>query len=111
MAKTKSLCALIPIELHNKVTASKDESGLTLNQYIKKIITEYYELKERKNMNQIKTLAIQIEDNLFQRLKKYVDSVPHLTQKGFITELITKALDELAPIENNEQVKDNADIE
>ncbi len=43
MAETKSLCALIPIELHNKVTASKDESGLTLNQYVEKIITEYYE--------------------------------------------------------------------
>ena len=111
MAETKSLCALIPIELHNKVTASKDESGLTLNQYVEKIITEYYELKERKNMNQIKTLAIQIEDSLFQRLKEYVDSVPHLTQKAFITELITKALDELAPIQNNEQVKDHTDIE
>lgn len=30
-----------------------------------------------------------------ERIKKHVDKTPHLTQKAFLTEIITKALDEM----------------
>lgn len=99
MAETKSLCAKISVELHNKVTQSKDESGLTLNEYVEKLITEYYELKEMKPTMATRTLALQISEELFARIKKHVDATPHLTQKAFITELITKALNELEQAE------------
>ena len=93
---TKNLCAQIPLELHKKVCESKEQSGLTLNQYVTQLITEYYELKEMKpTMAQTRTLALQISEELFARIKKYVEKTPHLTQKALITELITKALDEL----------------
>ena len=48
MADTKNLCAQIPLALHQKVYESKEQSGLTLNQYVTLLITEYYELKEMK---------------------------------------------------------------
>ena len=99
MAETKSLCAKISVELHNKVTQSKDESGLTLNEYVEQIITQYYEMKERPPIMATRTLALQINEELFARIKKHVDATPHLTQKAFITELITKALDELEQAE------------
>lgn len=99
MAETKSLCAKICVELHNKVTHCKDDSGLTLNEYVEKLITEYYELKEMKPTMATRTLALQISEELFARIKKHVDATPHLTQKAFITELITKALNELEQAE------------
>ena len=101
MAETKSLCAKISVELHNKVTQSKDESGLTLNEYVEQIITEYYQMKEGKFTMATKTLALQISEELMARIKKHVDATPHLTQKAFLTEIITKALDAL---EHREEV-------
>lgn len=100
MVETKSLCAKISVELHNKVTQCKDESGLTLNEYVEKLIIEYYELKEMKSNMATRTLALQISEELFVRIKKHVDATPHLTQKAFITEIITKALDDLEKAEN-----------
>lgn len=100
MVETKSLCAKISVELHNKVTQCKDESGLTLNEYVEKLIIEYYELKEMKSNMSTRTLALQISEELFVRIKKHVDATPHLTQKAFITEIITKALDDLEKAEN-----------
>lgn len=95
MGETKSLCAKIPVELHNKVREEQEKSGVTLNQYVEQIITEYYKMKEMKPMAQTRTLALQISEELFSRIKRYVDNTPHLTQKAFLTEIITKALDEL----------------
>ncbi|HBF64425.1 MAG TPA: 4-oxalocrotonate tautomerase [Clostridium sp.] len=94
MKETKSLCAKIPIELHNKVRASQEESRLTLNQYVEKLIIEYYQMKEMKSMPQTRTLALQISEELFLRIKNHLDKNPQLTQKAFITDLIIKALDE-----------------
>lgn len=94
MEETKSLCAKIPIELHNRVRTSQEESRLTLNQYVEKLLIEYYQMKEMKNMPQTRTLALQISEELFLRIKNHLDKNPQLTQKAFITELIIKALDE-----------------
>lgn len=60
MRETKSLCAKIPLELHNKVREKQEESGVTLNQYVEQIITQYYEMKEMNPMEQKRTLALQI---------------------------------------------------
>ncbi|KAF5069607.1 hypothetical protein DSECCO2_230730 [anaerobic digester metagenome] len=94
MEETKSLCAKIPIELHNKVRASQEESRLTLNQYVENLLIEYYQMKEMKSMPQTRTLALQISEELFLRIKNHLDKNPQLTQKAFITDLIIKALDE-----------------
>ena len=103
MAETKNLCAQIPISLHQKVCESKEQSGLTLNQYVAQLITEYYEMKERTPNMGTRTLALQISEELFARVKQHVDNTPGLTQKAFITEIITKALDELeAQAQSNE---------
>lgn len=70
MEEIKSLCAKIPIELHNKVRASQEESGLTLNQYVEKLIIKYYQMKEMKNMAQNKdTCTSNIRGTLFKDKK------------------------------------------
>lgn len=103
MSETKNLCAQIPLALHQRVCAEKEQSELTLSQYVTQLITEYYEMKEMKPMTQTRTLALQISEELFTRIKKHVDSTPHLTQKAFITELIVKALDELENAEKENE--------
>lgn len=42
MAEKKSLCALVPVELHQRVTQGKAASGQTLNDYMTNLLTEYY---------------------------------------------------------------------
>lgn len=103
MAETKNLCAQIPLALHQRVCAEKERSELTLSQYVTQLITKYYEIKEMKPMAQTRTLALQISEELFTRIKKHVDNTPHLTQKAFITDLITKALDELENAEKENE--------
>ena len=43
MPETKNLCAQIPLVLHQKVCTNKEQSELTLNQYVTQLITEYYD--------------------------------------------------------------------
>ena len=46
MAEQKNLCALIPIDLHDRVSRAKNQAGLTTAQYITNLLTEYFEMKE-----------------------------------------------------------------
>lgn len=93
MESTKNLCAQVPISLHEKIRAEQERSDQTLSQYITQIITEYYERGTMKNMSDSRTMAIQISDELFERLKSYLKT-NGISQKQFLTELIEKALDE-----------------
>ncbi len=94
MAETKNLCAQIPLALHQKVCQHKDESGTTINQYITNIITEYYKWKEETPMTEgTKTMAIQIPEELFNKLKVHLKATGK-SQKAFIIELIEQALAE-----------------
>lgn len=46
MTEQKNLCALIPIDLHDRVSQAKDQAGQTTGQYITGLLTEYFEMKE-----------------------------------------------------------------
>ena len=78
MADTKNLCAQIPLTLHDRVCTEKDQAGLTTAQYITNLLTEYYQMKENGgNMNMAnngsRTMAFQIPEELFQRIKAHLD--------------------------------------
>lgn len=92
--KTKNLCAQIPASLHEKVRSRQQESGKTLNEYMTELITNYYEnQKGTTNMDNTRTLAVQIDEELFDRLDEYLKK-NNLKKRRFITELIQKVLDE-----------------
>ena len=42
MEATRNLCAQIPISLHDKVREEKEALGLSLNEYVTKLLKEYY---------------------------------------------------------------------
>ena len=104
MAATKNLCAQIPTALHQRVCEAREQSGLTTAQYITKLLTEYYEIKENGG-NEImtnektRTMAFQIGETLFQRIKAHLDRETartgrKLTQREFVLGLIEEALGE-----------------
>ena len=103
MADTKNLCAQIPLTLHDRVCTEKDQAGLTTAQYITNLLTEYYQMKENGgNMNMAnngsRTMAFQIPEELFQRIKAHLDWESlrlgrKYTQREFVLGLIEEAPD------------------
>ena len=94
MSKTRNLCAQIPEELHAKVREEQERLGKTLSEYVGQILKDYFEQKEEKNMNgNTRTLAFQVSEELFERLKAYL-TANKLKQKEFVVGLIEKILEQ-----------------
>ena len=98
MEGTRNLCAQIPISLHAKVMEEKAALGQALSEYVTNILKEHFE-GGRISMNEMKTLAFQIPEELDRRIKNYLVSERERTgkkvsQKEFVVGLIVKALDE-----------------
>ena len=100
MADKKNLCAQIDIALHNRVTEEKDRLEMTTSQYIAALLTEYYKMKDENggiNMTGSRTMAFQIPEELFQRIKTHLARETartgvKLTQRDFVLGLIEQAL-------------------
>ena len=102
MPATKNLCAQISLELHQKISEAREESGLTTAQYITNLLLEYYEMKENGGKttmaNNSRTMAFQIPETLFQRIKAHLERETartgrKLTQREFVLGLIEEALE------------------
>ena len=120
MPATKNLCAQISLELHQKISEAREESGLTTAQYITNLLLEYYEMKENGGKvtmanNNTRTMAFQIPETLFQRIKAHLERETQrtgkkLTQREFVLGLIEEALEaaerqeEAAPASNGDEV-------
>lgn len=105
--ETKNLCAQIPLELHAKVRAEQEKSGLTLGAYITDVLTQFYEKGEVKMNEPTRTLAFQIPDEMFWRIKDHLARETErtgkkLSQKDFVLGLIEKALEESESAEDGE---------
>ena len=94
MADKKNLCAMIPADLHARVRQEQEQSGQTLSEFVEQLITDYYKMKEGTKMTgDMRTMAIQLPEELFGRLKAYLKK-NNLKQKQFIIGLIEDALEE-----------------
>ena len=102
MATTKNLCAQISLDLHQKISEGKETVGLTTAQYITNLLLEYYEMKENGGKmimsNNSRTMAFQIPEELFQRIKAHLERETQrtgrkLTQREFVLGLIEEALE------------------
>ena len=94
MADKKNLCAMIPADLHARVRQEQEQSGKTLSEFLEQLITDYYKMKEGTKMTgDMRTMAIQLPEELFERLKAYLKK-NNLKQKQFIIGLIEDALEE-----------------
>ena len=94
MADKKNLCAQIDTALHARVRLEQEQSGQTLSEFVEQLITDYYKMKEGTKMTgDMRTMAIQLPEELFERLKAYLKR-NNLKQKQFIIGLIEDALEE-----------------
>ena len=123
MAETKNLCAQISLDLHQKISEAREAAGLTTAQYITELLTEYFKMKENggnitMTNNNTRTLAFQISEDLFQRIKTHLERETQrtgrkLTQREFVLGLIEEALEaaeqqeEAAPISNGDEADDS----
>lgn len=91
--QTKNLCAQIPVDLHAKVRQRQEESGKSLSEYITALITEFYE-KEGKTManGNIRTVAFQVDAELFERFKAFLKE-KGIKQNAFFIDCIQRAMD------------------
>ena len=101
MAVKKNLCAQIDIDLHRKITEAKEQAGLTTAEYITNLLIEYFEMKENGGKTimatSTRTMAFQIPEELFQRIKAHLErestrTGKKLTQREFVLGLIEEAL-------------------
>ena len=108
--KQKNLCAMIPAELHSRVRAEQEQSGLTLSAYMTELLINYYERGSEKTMNGVRTMAFQMPEEMFHRLKAHLERESQRTgkkvsQKQIVLNLIQQVLDEA------EQEADHADLD
>ena len=93
MADKKNLCAQIDTALHMRVRQEQERSGRTLSEFVEQLITDYYKMKGTKMTGDMRTMAIQLPEELFERLKAYLKK-NNLKQKQFIIGLIEDALEQ-----------------
>ena len=99
MEGKKNLCAMIPAELHARIMAEKEEMKLgTLAEYVERIFAEHFE-GGKAMANGTRTLAFQVSEELFTRIKEHLKKTGQ-SQKDFVITLIEQALQDA---EKNEE--------
>ena len=96
MAEMKNICGKIPVELHEKVRAEIEESETSTQIFIRQVIEEHFNRLENKGEESMekRTLAVQVTEELFQRVK-WVVAKEGVKQKDFIIRIIEKAVEEV----------------
>ena len=96
MAEMKNICGKIPVELHEKVRAEIEEKETSTQIFIQQVIEEHFNRLEGKGEESMekRTLAVQITEELFQRVKWAV-AKEGIKQKDFIIRIIEKAVEEV----------------
>ncbi len=95
MGEKKNLCAPIPLSLHQRVRQEQEQRGQTLGAYIEAILAEHFEGGARTMNTNTRTIAFQVPEELFERLKDYL-ARNGLKQKDFILGLIERELNDTA---------------
>lgn len=77
MPEMKGITVKIPAELHAEVKAYIEAHGMTMGEFIAQAVDNELHPKiqitqEDKNMERMRTLAFQVPDSLFQRVKAYL---------------------------------------
>ena len=95
--ETKGVTCKILLDLHEKISAEIRETGSTMSKFIEMVIREHYEKGAVKNMEKGRTLAFQVSEELFQRVKTYLERYEQqhrrrLTQREFVIGLIEQTL-------------------
>ena len=89
----KNICGKIPVELHEKLKLEVEELGISIPKYLEMVIEEHMTRKgEKANMADLRTVAVQVTEDLFSRLKAVL-AKNGMKQKDFLIGLIEEAIE------------------
>ena len=92
----KGITVKVSAELHAEVSAYIREHGMTMSEFVAGALENELHPKisekEGNNMANTRTVAFQVPEELFQRIKDYLQR-NHMTQKQFLLGLIERELD------------------
>ena len=94
------LTVTLPDELHEQIRQELEAQGITTGQFIEMVVTKYFtKSKEGENSMATRTIAFQVSEELYQRIKEYLNRYQEvygrkLTQREFMLQLIEDALSE-----------------
>ena len=89
----KNICGKIPVELHEKLKLEVEELGISIPKYLEMVIEEHRTRKgEKTDMANSRTVAVQVTEDLFSRLKAVL-AKNGMKQKDFLIGLIEVALE------------------
>ncbi len=94
MAEMKNLCAKVPVELHLKVRQEIEAREISTQQFIQQVIEEHFTEKGGQANMAVRTLAVQVSEELFGRFKAAV-AKKGCRQKDFLIGIIEKAIEEI----------------
>lgn len=101
----KNICGKIPLDLHEKVREEIERTESSTQKFILKVIEEHFRGKGEMNMEK-RTLAVQVSEELFSRLKAVV-AKKGCKQKDFLIAIIEQAIE--AAEAEWEQAQENAE--
>ena len=116
MAEMKNICGKISVELHEKVRAEIEERETSTQIFIRQVIEEHFNRLENKGEESMekRTLAVQVTEELFQRVKWAVTK-EGIKQKDFIIRIIEKAVEEVEAkwkeLEQPEEIEETDNLE
>ena len=91
----KNICGKIPVELHEKLKLEVEELGISIPKYLEMVIEEHIARKgEKTNMADLRTVAVQVTEDLFSRLKAVL-AKNGMKQKDFLIQIIEEALEKV----------------
>ena len=92
----KGITVKIDADLHAEVREYIEQHGMTMAEFITLAVDNElhpkYQNKEEKNMGNMRTMAFQVPEELFQRIKGYLQR-NNMSQKQFVLGLIEAELD------------------
>ena len=95
MAEMKNICGKIPMDLHEKVREEIELTESSTQKFLQQVIEEHFNRLDGKgeiSMGAVRTVAVQVSEELFQRLKVVIGK-KHMKQKDFLIQIIEKALE------------------
>ena len=97
MAEMKNICGKIPMDLHEKVREEIELTESSTQKFLQQVIEEHFNRVEGKgeiSMGAVRTVAVQVSEELFQRLKVVIGK-KHMKQKAFLIQIIEEALEKV----------------
>ena len=97
MPEMKGITVKIPADLHAEVKAYLEAHGMTMGEFIAQAVDNELhpkiQMTQEEPMERMRTLAFQVPDSLFQRVKAYLER-NHMTQKQFVIGLIESEIEQ-----------------